>query len=219
MKPLPSPDQTQQSDFLFAAKDAGNHCEPFDELRNQVLVCQKCRLGHLRTNAVFGSGAMDADLLFVGEAPGAAEDKSGWPFVGRAGQILTRELAVHGISRDEIFISNIVKCRPPDNRDPKPDEIAACSPYLYEQIALLRPQMICALGRYAAASLLGRPVKITQEHGQWLEYRGIPFLIAIHPSAAMRSSQFKTHFTGDIAALANRYRQLPGRQISSLVEK
>ena len=190
-----------------ASRAAGD--EPLDLLRQQVEICRKCRLGYDRIHAVFGGGSRTARLMFIGEAPGAQEDQAGEPFIGRAGQFLTRTLEMHGITRSEVFVSNIVKCRPPNNRDPMPDEIAACAPYLFEQIDQIKPSMLCALGRFAAAALLGRPVKITQEHGKWLEYRGIPFLIAMHPSAAMRSTAFKLQFEHDIAVLAARYREEP----------
>ncbi len=199
----------QEDQQYPASKAVGT--EPFDVLRQQVEVCRKCRLGYDRIHAVFGGGSRTARLMFIGEAPGAQEDQVGEPFIGRAGQFLTRTLETHGITRSEVFVSNIVKCRPPENRDPFPDEIAACSPYLYEQIDQIRPAMLCALGRFAAAALLGRPVKITQEHGKWLEYRGIPFLIAMHPSAAMRSRAFKMEFEHDIAVLAARYREVGER--------
>lgn len=179
----------------------------FEQVRRDVVGCVKCPLCETRNKAVFGSGERSAKLMFIGEAPGAQEDLEGEPFVGRAGQLLTKSLAGHHIARSQVFITNIVKCRPPDNRDPLPLEIATCTPYLYEQIELIQPDMICALGRYAAATLLGRPVKITLEHGQWLTYRDIPFMIALHPSAALRSPKFREQFDYDIKLLAERFHQ------------
>lgn len=180
-------------------------CGSLDDGRQVVAVCTKCRLGFQRANAVFGEGNPSARLMFIGEAPGANEDAVGKPFIGRAGQLLTTALAGHGINRDDVFITNIVKCRPPENRDPMPDEIGACSPYLFRQIELIKPLALCALGRYAAATLLGRPVKITKEHGVWLEYRGVPLVIAMHPSAALRSPQFRKAFDYDMSVVAQRY--------------
>lgn len=182
--------------------------DPFEILRHEVLSCTRCPLNLTRTHAVFGAGNRNAKLMFIGEAPGAMEDQEGTPFVGRSGQLLTRTLGAQGIERSDVFISNIVKCRPPDNRDPKPLEIKSCTPYLLTQIDLVNPLLICALGRHAAATLLERPVKITEEHGQWLQYRGRPFLIALHPSAALRSPKFKEQFEYDIATLAMAYHTL-----------
>lgn len=131
----------------------------------------------------------------------------GLPFVGRSGKVLTRVLGENGIAREEVFISNIVRCRPPGNRDPKPEEIAACRPWLEEQIRLINPPFLCVLGRHAASTLLKRPVKIMQEHGVWMPYDGRELLIAIHPSAAMRMPKFREAFEADIAAVAERLRR------------
>ncbi len=180
----------------------------FEIMREHVRVCQRCPLSCTRTNAVFGAGNLNARLLFVGEAPGAQEDLVGLPFVGRSGQLLTKVLEARGISREEIFISNIVKCRPPENRDPKPAEVQACTPYLFSQIDMINPSIVCALGRHAAAALLERKVLITQEHGKWMNYRGRTFMIALHPSAALRMPKFKELFEYDIAILASKYHEM-----------
>jgi DNA polymerase len=148
--------------------------------------------------------------MFIGEAPGAQEDESGLPFVGRSGQLLTRVLESNGIRREDVFISNIVRCRPPGNRDPKPEEIKACAPWLERQIELIDPPLLCVLGRHAAATLLGRPIKIMQEHGQWMEYRGRKLLIALHPSAALRMPKFRASFEEDIRVLAEEYGKYAG---------
>lgn len=200
-----------EQEELFPAMQAVSGNEELDRLRYQVVTCTRCPLSQSRCNAVFGEGSATAPLMFVGEAPGANEDASGMPFIGRAGQFLDKALNAHGIPRNDVFISNIVKCRPPENRDPLPQEIATCSPYLLEQIRLINPQVICALGRHAAATLLGRPVKIMQEHGQWLRYQDRDFLIVMHPSAAMRSIKFRAEFEKDIEVLAGRYRQVAQR--------
>lgn len=176
--------------------------DPFEIVRQQVISCTRCPLSQTRTHAVFGAGNQNAKLLFIGEAPGAMEDLQGLPFVGRSGQLLTQVLEKNGISRTDVFISNIVKCRPPENRDPRPSEIKACTPFLYAQIEMINPMLICVLGRHAAATLLERPVKITLEHGQWMDYRGRRLLIALHPSAALRSPKYREQFETDIASVS-----------------
>lgn len=184
--------------------------DPLDILRDEILACRKCPLRLTCNQPVAGAGARNARLMFIGEAPGASEDEQGVPFVGRSGKLLTQVLAEHGIERAEVFISNIVKCRPPGNRDPKPSEIKTCAPYLAAQIELLNPSIICVLGRHAAATLLARPVKITQEHGIWMKYSERDFLIALHPSAALRTPKFREQFEYDIDMLAQRYHELAG---------
>lgn len=179
--------------------------DPLDIMRHEIVTCTKCPLSLTRTHAVPGDGSRNARLMFIGEAPGAAEDQAGMPFVGRSGKLLSEVLGRHGIRREDVFITNIVKCRPPENRDPRPMEIQACSPYLAGQIELINPKYICVLGRLAAARLLGRPVKITVEHGQWLEYHSRQLLIALHPSAALRTPAFRQQFEYDIEVLAKAY--------------
>ena len=198
----------KQIEFPVTEKISGEVPSELLSLKSQVEDCVLCPLGHLRKNAVFGEGKSTARLMFIGEAPGANEDETGRPFIGRAGQLLTRTLQEHGINRDDVYITNIVKCRPPANRDPHPDEIEACSHYLARQVELINPDFICTLGRYAAAELLGRPIKITAEHGQWTEFLNKPLLIAMHPSAAMRSKVFFQHFDSDIRTLAERYNNI-----------
>lgn len=184
--------------------------DPLDLLRGQVTACMRCPLGAGRNHAVFGEGPRDAKLMFIGEAPGAQEDEAGMPFVGRSGQLLTRILAENGVSRDEVFISNIVRCRPPQNRDPRPEEIQACSPWLEKQIELINPPLLCVLGRHAASTLLKRPVKIMQEHGQWMDFEGRRLLIALHPSAALRMPKFRAGFEHDMQAVAAELRRVAG---------
>jgi uracil-DNA glycosylase len=178
-----------------------------DRVISLIRECGKCPLGSTRTNAVWGVGNVHADLMFIGEAPGAKEDEKGEPFVGPAGRVLTEELAKNGITREEVFITNIIKCRPPGNRDPQPDEIAACEPYLLEQIDLVKPKMLCALGLYAVATLLKRPVGIMRERGNWDAYHGVPLFICLHPSATLHSPANRPLFNGDIAKLAEAYRK------------
>jgi DNA polymerase len=149
--------------------------------------CTRCRLSQTRHRIVFGDGNPDADLMFIGEGPGAEEDRRGLPFVGRAGELLTSMIEKGlGISRREVYICNIVKCRPPENRTPQPDEAATCRPFLDGQIAAVRPRVIVALGRPAASLLLGHDVSITKIRGIWHDYRGIPLMPTFHPAFVLR---------------------------------
>jgi uracil-DNA glycosylase len=166
----------------------------FDALRARALVCEKCpHLAASRTQVVFGVGSIDAGLMFVGEAPGADEDAQGEPFVGKAGQLLTKIIETMGLSRDTVFIANILKCRPDTpgqaagNRPPTPAEMATCIPYLHEQIDLIQPRVIVALGATAVAGLLGKTVGITKLRGNWQTYRGTPLMPTYHPAYLLRN--------------------------------
>jgi DNA polymerase len=166
----------------------------FADLRNRALACVKCgRLAAARKNVVFGVGNIDASLMFVGEAPGADEDEQGEPFVGKAGQLLTRIIQTMGFTRDTVYIANILKCRPDTpgqsagNRKPTSDEMATCIPYLHEQIDLIRPKALVALGATAVEGLLGKTIGITQLRGQWRTYRGIPLMPTFHPAYLLRN--------------------------------
>lgn len=189
--------------------DSGSNAKENELMRlaKEVAACRKCRLGSLRKTAVFGTGNPNADLVFIGEAPGATEDETGLPFVGAAGNLLTQELAKHGISREEVFICNILKCRPPNNRDPLPDEIAACEPYLLRQLDILSPKLLCGLGRFAVMTLLKRPISIMKIRGTWQSYHGIPLFVCLHPAAVLHQPQNRQLFVADIATLAEAYRQ------------
>ena len=166
----------------------------FAELRARALACTKC--GHLassRTNVVFGVGNINAELMFIGEAPGADEDEQGEPFVGKAGQLLTRIVQTMGLSRETVYIANILKCRPDTpgqsagNRKPTPEEMQTCIPFLHEQIDLIRPKVIVALGATAVEGLLGKTIGITRLRGQWRTYRGIPLMPTYHPAYLLRN--------------------------------
>jgi uracil-DNA glycosylase family 4 len=166
----------------------------FTALRERALVCVKCpHLASSRKNVVFGVGSIDAQLMFVGEAPGADEDEQGEPFVGRAGQLLTKIIQATGLSRADVYIANILKCRPDTpgqsagNRKPTPDEMATCIPYLHEQIDLIRPQVIVALGATAVDGLLGKTIGITKLRGNWQTYRGTPLMPTYHPAYLLRN--------------------------------
>ena len=172
-----------------AAKQAA-----FAALRERVLACVKCpHLASSRTNVVFGVGSIDARLMFVGEAPGADEDVQGEPFVGKAGELLTKIILATGLKRGDVYIGNILKCRPDTpgqtagNRKPRPDEMATCLPYLHEQIDLIRPTVLVALGATAVEGLLGKTVGITRLRGHWQTYRGIPLMPTYHPAYLLRN--------------------------------
>ncbi len=161
--------------------------EALEELKKIVFKCQKCELHKTRRNYVFGEGNPYAELMFVGEAPGGEEDKHGRPFVGRAGKLLTELLQSIGLEREEVYIANVLKCRPPRNRDPRPEEIKACSPYLDRQIKIIQPRLLVALGRFAAFFLLGRPVTLSRSRSIVYETRyGNKLIVTYHPAAVLR---------------------------------
>ena len=157
------------------------------ELQEELGVCQRCPLSQSRNQLVFGSGNPEADLMFVGEAPGRAEDAQGLPFVGPAGHLLDDLLASIGLDRKDVYITNVVKCRPPGNRDPLPLEVETCNPFLAGQIELIKPKIICELGRIAAGIMMGREIKITRIHGQKFLGRGYLNVPVFHPAAALRA--------------------------------
>jgi DNA polymerase len=166
----------------------------FADLRQRALACVKCpNLASSRKNVVFGVGNTDARLMFVGEAPGADEDEQGEPFVGKAGQLLTKIIQATGLQRSDVYIANILKCRPDTpgqaagNRKPTPDEMKTCIPYLHEQIDLIRPKVIVALGATAVEGLLGKTLGITKLRGNWQAYRGIPMMPTYHPAYLLRN--------------------------------
>jgi len=184
----PTTPQTQNSD----------KAKRFSELQSRVLQCVKCpQLVATRKSVVFGVGNIDADLMFVGEAPGADEDEQGEPFVGKAGQLLTRIIETMGLSRDRVYIGNILKCRPDTpgqsagNRKPTTEEMATCIPYLHEQIDLIQPKVLVALGATAVEGLLGKTVGITKLRGTWCSYRNIPLMPTYHPAYLLRNQALR----------------------------
>jgi uracil-DNA glycosylase family 4 len=188
-----------------SATDAAERREGLVALYKQVANCTKCPLYETRTKAVFGAGNADADLMFVGEAPGAEEDRQGLPFVGRAGQLLNQLLEEIGLSREEVFICNVLKSRPPENRDPQPTEIAACEPYLWDQVRLIEPRVVCTLGNFATKLLTGSPTGITRVRGtpqtHELGGRTVFLLPLFHPAAALRTPSVKETLRGDFATI------------------
>ncbi len=162
------------------------------ELRAELGDCRRCGLCEQRNKIVFGEGNPEAPVVFVGEGPGAEEDRSGRPFVGRAGALLTRMIEALEWTRDDVYICNIVKCRPPRNRDPKPDEIATCRPFLDRQLQIIQPRVIVSLGRPATSTLLGRNVAITKLRGSWQEWNGVPLMPTYHPAYVLRQYNRET---------------------------
>jgi uracil-DNA glycosylase family 4 len=180
--------------FAAASDPSPEKSAVFAELQKRALACVKClHLASSRKNVVFGVGSIDAQLMFVGEAPGADEDEQGEPFVGKAGQLLTKIISATGLSRADVYIANILKCRPDTpgqsagNRKPTPDEMATCIPYLHEQIDLIRPKVIVALGATAVDGLLGKTIGITKLRGNWQTYRGTPLMPTYHPAYLLRN--------------------------------
>lgn len=177
-----------------------------DELARIAAACQRCGLRAGCRQVVFGDGNPEADLMFVGEGPGEQEDLVGRPFVGAAGQLLDKILSAAGIARSEVYIANIVKCRPPQNRVPTPDEASACRPYLERQIALIRPRIIVCLGATAAKHLIDPKFSIMRSHGEWFEREGIAYTATFHPAALLRNSQWKPLAWEDFKGIRGRYR-------------
>ena len=172
------------------------------QLREILGDCRRCRLSEGRTHIVYGVGHADADILFVGEGPGADEDLQGEPFVGRAGQLLT-DIITKGmrLRREDVYIANVVKCRPPRNRDPEPDEVASCEPFLIRQIELVKPRVIIALGKFAAQTLLRSNAPISRLRGQWRDYHGIPLMPTFHPAYLLRNPEGKRLVWEDIKSV------------------
>ena len=169
--------------------------------------CVACKLSQERRNVVFGSGHPDAQLMLIGEGPGAQEDRQGLPFVGPAGELLTKILRAIEIERSEVYIANVVKCRPPNNRDPEPDEVAACRGFLERQIDLVQPRVIVALGRVAAQALLGTTEALGRLRGRWHEVRGVPARATYHPAALLRYSHYKRPTWEDMQVVRDRLRE------------
>lgn len=174
-------------------------------LYKEVGACTRCPLHETRSKTVFGAGNADAELMFVGEAPGAEEDRQGLPFVGRAGQLLNQLLEEIGLSRGEVFIANVLKSRPPGNRDPQPLEIEACKPYLFEQVRLIQPKVVCTLGNFATKLLTGSPLGITKVRGtpqvHELGGRTVLLMPLLHPAAALRTPAMKETLRADLATV------------------
>lgn len=172
-----------------------------DKIRQKVAGCRKCGLWKTRKKTVFGAGSPGARVIFVGEAPGAEEDRTGEPFVGRAGQLFTRMLAAIGLRREDVYITNVLKCRPPSNRDPMPDEVSCCEPYLVEQLKLINPSLICTLGRHAVQTLLKTKQGIGKLRGRFYDYHGIKIIPTYHPAYLLRNPADKRKAWEDLKKL------------------
>ena len=176
-----------------------------DALREVLGDCQRCKLSGGRTNIVYGVGDPGARLMFVGEGPGEDEDRQGVPFVGKAGRLLTDIIEKGiGIARDEVYIANVVKCRPPNNRNPQPDEIVACEPFLARQVELVGPEVLVTLGTFATQALLGNRIPISRQRGTWTEFRGVAVMPTFHPAYLLRSPSEKRVVWGDIQMVMER---------------
>jgi len=180
-----------------------------ESLGREAAACTRCRLAEQRRTVVFGEGDPHAALMFVGEGPGAEEDRTGRPFVGQAGQLLDAMIVALGLERRQVYIANVVKCRPPGNRDPQDDEVAACAPFLDRQIALIRPRVIVALGKPAARRLTGSTAPISALRGRWASSLGIPVLPTFHPAYLLRTPLAKREVWQDLKAVRKRLAEAP----------
>ena len=176
----------------------------FEELEKSIVGCNKCKLCSNRNNIVFGCGNKNADLMLIGEGPGADEDIQGIPFVGKAGKLMNAAFDALGINRDDIYIANVVKCRPPNNRNPEKDEEMACLDYLRNQVILVKPKIIVLLGSVALKAILGNEYSITSSRGKWIEKKGILYMPTFHPAALLRDEKKKIDFYNDLKEAKNR---------------
>ena len=200
-RPASAVSETVETLPVATSSDPGatdDDASAWNALATEVSGCIQCQLHTTRTRTVFGVGNRRATWLFVGEAPGADEDRQGEPFVGRAGQLLNAMLFALGLKREEVYIANVLKCRPPGNRDPQPEEVAKCEPFLIRQIALIRPRLIVALGRHAAHSLLKTEMPLAKLRGQRLSYQGTPLVVTYHPAYLLRSPGDKRRAWDDL---------------------
>jgi uracil-DNA glycosylase family 4 len=169
-----------------------------DSIRAEIGDCQRCKLAPTRANIVFGSGNPNAELMFVGEAPGYDEDKQGLPFVGRAGQLLTKIIESINLKREDVYICNVLKCRPPDNRNPEPDEVGSCNPFLRKQLAAIRPKIVCCLGTFAAQTVLQTAASISKLRGKFFDMDGMRVIATFHPAYLLRSPEKKREVWDDM---------------------
>ncbi|MBW2708055.1 MAG: uracil-DNA glycosylase [Deltaproteobacteria bacterium] len=179
--------------------------DSLEDLRTHMGDCRRCDLHNGRKQMVFGEGNPEARLIFVGEGPGVDEDREGRPFVGKSGQLLTRIIENGmGLTRDMVYICNVVKCHPPGNRDPNPDEIKVCLPFLKAQLSIIKPDVICALGRVACQALMEGDFKITRDRGKWRTYHGIPLMPTFHPAYLLRNAAAKRPVWDDVKSIMNK---------------
>ena len=194
-------------DTIRKNKNGDNMYEKMEELEDAIRNCSRCKLCKNRTNIVFGIGNENANIMFIGEGPGADEDKQGIPFVGKAGQLMNKAFDALGINREDVYIANIIKCRPPNNRDPEPDEIQGCMNYLRNQVIIVKPKIIVLLGRIALQNILGKEYKITASRGIWVEKKGILYMPTWHPAALLRDETKKIDFINDLKEVIKKERE------------
>lgn len=192
---------------LFEEAPAPIVDETLEHIREDIGDCRRCRLCEQRKTIVYGVGNPRARLVFVGEAPGADEDEQGIPFVGRAGQLLTKMLTAIDLSRDDVYICNVIKCRPPGNRSPERDELATCSAFLFRQLSVIRPKIICCLGSVALNTLLGANLPITRVRGQFFDYQGTPLIATFHPAYLLRNPNAKREVWEDLKKIRDYLRK------------
>ncbi len=186
-RPKSAEGMSTQSAVDLSDPGALHSIESIEQLEAIASVCTKCRLSTGRTQVVYGTGSPNADLMFIGEAPGRDEDIQGKPFVGRAGQLLTDIIKAMKLTRDDVYIANVIKCRPPENRNPEPEELEACRPFIQRQIELIKPRVIVTLGKFALQSLTGKMYAISAARGSWLDYKGIKVMPTYHPAYLLRT--------------------------------
>jgi uracil-DNA glycosylase len=210
----PPPGRTlfrMQEPGLFEEEGRSTPPESLESIKADLGDCRRCKLAPGRKNIVFGSGNPKAELMFVGEAPGAEEDDQGLPFVGRAGQLLTKIIESIGLRREEVYICNILKCRPPENRNPEGDEIASCEPFLFRQVAAVQPKVICALGTFAAQTVLRTKEAVGRLRGQFFLYRGVQLMVTFHPAYLLRNPGEKRKVWEDVQKIRDYLRPLRTR--------
>lgn len=205
------PEDVDAQGSATGVHDGWMHSTSLEQLRVSISDCMQCPLGQTRTNFVFGVGNAHADVVVIGEAPGAEEDRQGEPFVGRAGLLLNDILKAVHFTREEVFICNILKCRPPNNRDPLSSEVECCEPYLHQQLKLINPKMILALGRIAAQTLLRTNDTLTKLRASEHRYQGIPLMVTYHPAALLRNPNWKRPTWEDVQKFRSRYEEITGR--------
>jgi len=203
-----------RSEQAMAVAGESDEQPGLDDLARQALGCTDCSLSEGRTQIVFGVGNPAADIVFIGEAPGREEDIQGEPFVGKAGKLLDRMLAALGLDRADVYIMNVVKCRPPGNRDPRPEEVAACSRWFEPQWRAINPKIVILLGRVASHEVLETNAPLSALRGRWHESRGVPVRATYHPAYLLRSSGQKRRSWEDLLAVSRRYREICGNQSS-----
>ena len=203
------PSRISAADRKEDPEGVADRARALEGLAAEASGCTRCRLSKGRRQVVFGSGDPNAGLMFIGEGPGAEEDRQGLPFVGPAGELLTRIIRAIGLTREQVYIANIVKCRPPGNRDPEPDEVATCRLYLEQQIDLVQPRVLVLLGRVAGQTLLGNDLPLGRMRGQWYQVRGVDTRVTYHPAALLRNAGFKRPTWEDMQEVRDRLRKTP----------